>query len=247
MKLMKILSIAFGLLAMLNSCEKDEDNLSDEKKVLIDQFNNSTSIGSFSGISFSDTLNSTGAVFKRNLESRIEYSFPDAMPHEGTIEMRIMVMRGYTYDDYELDYSNSSAVIFNTGIQDHWYLGVMNFRVSNNGSIQLNTGIDSNPTSKTLTANGTSFKFNEWHIVGFSYGDQGQYLMVDGEIVASNTEYTYSMQSGGDWGKNRCIPTLGELKSVFWENNQYDRGFEGIVDYLRISTEQKDWGDFVKE
>ena len=38
---------------------------------------------------------------------------------------------------------------------------------------------------ESLTATGTGFRFNEWHSVGISFGDQGQYISLDGVLVAS--------------------------------------------------------------
>jgi len=49
------------------------------------------------------------------------------------------------------------------------------------------------------------------------------------------------LQTCGDWSSKRDIPTVGEIKSVFWGNNQYDQGFEGTLDRFRASNAQQDW------
>jgi hypothetical protein len=113
--------------------------------------------------------------------------------------------------------------------------------VDNTGSISLTTALTATPTSHTLSASGTTFRFNKWHVVSFSYGSQGQYLKVDGQLVASNSSYTETLQTCGDWGNNRDNPTVGEIHSVFWANNQYDLGFEGTLDRFRASNTQQDW------
>ena len=61
--------------------ENNMVNFSVQPKVLIDHLTNANSIGSSSGISFTDTPYGTGAVFERTDESRIELPFPDPLPH----------------------------------------------------------------------------------------------------------------------------------------------------------------------
>ncbi|MFA5971702.1 MAG: T9SS type A sorting domain-containing protein [Lentimicrobiaceae bacterium] len=209
-------------------------------QVIIDELNGST-LGTATGITYTTTPSGQGAVFTRTSESRIEYPFSMGLPHQGTIEMAINVAKGYSYDNYTLRDNQSSAMIFNTGPSDVWYLGAMWLSVDVSGGISLSTALTATPTWHTLSAQNTNFRFNEWHIVSFSYGSQGQYLKVDGQLVASNPSYTETLQACGNWGSNRDIPTIGEIKSVFWGNNRYDQGFEGILDRFRASDVQQDW------
>lgn len=208
--------------------------------IINDELNGST-LGDANGISYVETPNGQGALFSRATEGRIEYPFSKGLPHEGTIEMLIKVTKGYSYDNYSLLDDQQSAFIFNTGPSDVWYLGAMWLVVNKNGDVSLSTALTTTPTSHTLSALNTTFRFNEWHIVSFSYGNQGQYLKVDGQLVASNTNYTETLQACGDWGNERCEPTIGEIKSVFWGNNRYDQGFEGVLDRFRASNAQRDW------
>jgi|GEM_PF-3052778 len=213
---------------------------SSSAQVILDELDGST-IGNATGVTYTSTPNGQGAVFTRASESRIEYPFSLGLPHEGTIEMLIKVSKGYFYDNYILKDNQSGAFIFNTGPSDVWYLGAMWLVVDSLGGVSLSTALTANPTSHSLSASNTTFRFNEWHIVSFSYGSQGQYLKVDGQLVASNNNYKETLQACGSWGSIRDNPTIGKMKSVFWVNNRYDQGFEGILDRFRASSSQQDW------
>jgi len=207
---------------------------------IVDELNGST-LGVSNGITYMKTPHGQGAVFSRMNESRIEYPFTKGLPHEGTIEMLIKVNKGYQYSNYSLQDNLKQAYIFSTGQSDVWNKGAMWLNVNNNGDINLTTALTSEPTSHTLSATATKFRFNEWHIVSFSYGSQGQFLMIDGQLVASDASYTETLQTCGDKFGNRVNPTVGEFRSLIWENNQHENGFEGILDVLRASSIQNDW------
>ncbi|MCF8363006.1 MAG: hypothetical protein K9G70_10330 [Prolixibacteraceae bacterium] len=219
----------------LFKCEVYED-----VDVIEDELNDS-SLGNTIGITYKSTPNNKGAVFSLESESRIEYPFSSGLPIEGTIEMLVKIESGYSYDNYELNYNKSSAIVFNTGPSDVWYEGAIWFSVSSNGAVSLTTALTAEPTSHTLKASNTDFSFNEWHIVAFSYGREGQFIKIDDNVVASNSKITERLTSCGDRFGNRVVPAIGEAKSVFWANNRYDQGFEGIVDCFRASNKQMDW------
>ncbi len=210
--------------------------------VILEEFNGSVQ-GNEYGISYVQTPNGQGALFQKEKESRIEYPFSMGFPKQGTIECLIKIDCGYGYRDYELSFSDSNARIFDTGKADVWWPGAMWFNVYNNGGIRLSTSTDyaTAGAEHTLSATETSFRFNEWHTVGFSYGSQGQYIMVDGEEVEYDTSYTESMNTCGNFEEPVNNPTVGEVVSGFWNENQYGQSFEGVIDALRISNKQRDW------
>jgi len=210
-------------------------------RIIMEEFNGS-SIGDSYGIVYTNTINGQGAVFSRVKESRIEYPFSMGFPHEGTIEYLIKIYSGYRYSDYVLNDNSDCARIFDTGSQDVWYPGAMWIDVCNDGTINLGTATTyAQPEYHNLTATGTDFAFNEWHTIGISFGSQGQYIMLDGNIVASNASYTESLQTCGNFTSAVNVPTVGELVSCFWVNNRHDAGFEGVIDRFRVSEKQKDW------
>ena len=152
--------------------------------IIMEEFNGNT-IGNSYGIVYTNTINGQGAVFSRVKESRIEYPFSIGFPHEGTIEYLIKVYHGYRYSDYVLNDNSDCARIFDTGSQDVWYPGAIWIDVCDNGTINLGTATAyAQPESHNLKATGTDFAFNEWHTIGISFGSQGQYIMLDGNIVA---------------------------------------------------------------
>lgn len=207
---------------------------------LNDELNGST-LGKGYGVTWASSPNGKGAVFSSASESRIEYPFSVGLPHEGTIEMQIKVTSGYSYSNYALNENQTSALIFNTGPSDVWFEGAMWLNVDNTGNISLTTALTATPTSHVLLAEKTNFRFDEWHVVSFSYGSEGQYIRLDGNIVASNKTYTETLQACGNRSGGRVVPSIGEANSVFWSNNRYDQGFEGTLDNFRFSKKQKDW------
>ena len=209
-------------------------------QVIMDELNGST-LGIATGITYTTTPNGQGAVFSRTSESRIEYPFSMGLPHQGTIEMLVKVTKAYSYDNYTLLDNQSNAYIFNSGPSDVWYLGAMWLIGDNTGNVSLTTALTATPTAHKLAASSTTFRFNEWHVLSFSYGSQGQYVKVDGQLVASNSSYTETLQTCGNWSSTRDNPTIGEMKSVFWGNNKYDQGIEGVLDRFRTSSTQQDW------
>ena len=209
--------------------------------IIMEEFNGNT-IGNSYGIVYTNTINGQGAVFSRVKESRIEYPFSIGFPHEGTIEYLIKIYSGYRYSDYFLNDNSDCARIFDTGSQDVWYPGAIWIDVCNDGTINLGTATTyAQPECHNLKATGTDFTFNEWHTIGISFGSQGQYIMLDGNIVASNASYTESLQTCGNFTSAVNVPTIGELVSCFWVNNRHDAGFEGVIDRFRVSEKQEDW------
>lgn len=207
---------------------------------VIDELNGS-SIGKPFGIDYVNAVNGQGAVFSRRAESRIQY--PNT-PSEGTLEWWINIRNGYRYVDYVVYENESSAMIFTTDVQggDVTWPGSTWFFVGSDGMLSLvmaTTKYDG--PRQILKAEKTSFRFNQWHSLGISFGRQGQYLMLDGVLVASAVRNTQRLGRGGNHTSPIDVPTVGEAVSGVWSNNRYDGGFEGIVDRFRISNQQRDW------
>jgi len=95
--------------------------------------------------------------------------------------------------------------------------------------------------AQRVQADNINFKFGQWHAIGISYGSEGQHIMFDGHIVASEPTHTQELGRGGNHSSPIDIPTIGESVSGAWNNNQHEGGFDGIVDRFRVSDIQKDW------
>lgn len=221
-------------------------NLCFAGQILLDEFDGST-VGTPHGVAYVVAKNGQGARFSPDLESRIQYSFGSQIPTQGTIEFQIFVESGYNYSSSTLNEGNDSALIFTTDIQggDVTWPGSTWVYASQNGDIRFHIAGEKYESGwnaeYVLNAIGTTFRFNEWHTIGLSYGDQGRHIMVDGELVATNTVQTQHLGRGGTHSAPVDIPTIGESVPGFWQNNQWEGGFVGIVDRFRTSDSQSDW------
>jgi thiol-disulfide isomerase/thioredoxin len=209
---------------------------------LVDELANA-SVGDPRGISWTNAMGNRGAVFSAANASRIEY--PGRIPREGTLELWINVASGYYYDNYAFRRNLDRAMIFSTDAQggDVTWPGTTKLFVSRNGDVSLVVAANKydNPPSAPLEAKGTPFRFGEWHAVGFSIGSLGQYIMVDGKVVAAAPTRTQEMGCAGTHRAPVDIPTVGETASHFWPRHRYEGGFEGIVARFRASATQRDW------
>lgn len=211
---------------------------SDEGSV-IDELDG-TSLGNPVGVEYVETPNGRGAVFSRRNQSRIQ--FPTQIPNEGTLEWRIKIDSGYEYQDYKLTENKPAALIFTTAGPDVWYPGSTWVTANADGTLTLDMATTKYQGRKqTLVAKNTNFRFGRWHSIGISYGSTGQYILLDGVVVASALQNTQRLGRGGTHDAAVDIPTIGEFVSRFWANNRYESGFEGILDSFRVSKKQKHW------
>jgi len=210
--------------------------------VVFEEFNGSTA-GISHGITFS-SIGDRGAVFSSQNDTRIEYSFNNRFPRQGTLEFLIKVYSGYHYDNYIFYPSDTSAQIFGTDIPggDVYWPGGMRIRVSRSGTIFWDTETKfGQPVTHDATVKNSPFRFGEWHTIGISYGSEGQYVMVDGALIYSDPSFTMAMSSAGNFNSPVDVPTIGQNVSGFWAYHRYDGGFNGIVGRFRASSAQRDW------
>jgi tetratricopeptide (TPR) repeat protein len=220
--------------------------------IFTDELTN-TSSGNVYGISWTNGIGNHGAVFSAANSSRIEYA--GEVPREGTFELWINVASGYRYDDYTFRGDLETAMVFSTDVQggDVTWPGTTKFYVSRNGNVSLVVAENKydNPPTNAIEAQGTPFRFGEWHAVGFSAGSLGEYIMVDGKVVAAAPTRTQQIGCAGTHQAPADLPTVGETASHYWPRHRYEGGFEGIVARFRASPKQQDWylarGIFEKE
>ncbi len=231
-----------GAAAQPSTVSQDSLSGTPPNTVIMDEFNGSTA-GQPYGISYVSTPYGEGALFSRAADSRIEYR--SRIPAQGTLEWWINVSSGYHYQNYQLYANQPRAMIFSTDANggDVTWPGTTKLFVNDNGEVSLfiATNMGNQPPAQTLVARATSFRFNQWHAIGVSYGSEGEYIMVDGHLVASAPENTESLGAAGNHQEPLDVPTIGDTVSHFWAPHQYDGGFEGIVDRFRASSEQRDW------
>jgi hypothetical protein len=209
---------------------------------IVEDLDGIVKVGRASGIVFKPALNGKGAVFTRANSSHIEY--PSGISREGTLEFVVNIASGYYYQDYNLRSNQSCAQLFTTDVQggDVTWPGSTWFSVCGNGDVRLEMGTQKGSNvHQALKAIGTQFRFNEWHSIGMSYGSNGQAIMVDGKLVASDPTHRQMLGVGGDHSRPKDVPTIGESVSGFWARHRYEGGFEGMVRRFRASAKQDDW------
>jgi hypothetical protein len=209
---------------------------------LMDELEGST-IGAPHGIRWVAAIGGHGAGFSAKKSSRIEY--PGMVPPEGTLELWIKVDSGYQYSNFNFSATPDNALIFSTDARggDVTWPGTTRLDVARSGDVSLfiATSKYNRPAAVPTEAHGTKFRFGEWHAIGISYGGQGQFIMVDGDVVASAPAQTHGLGSAGNHQTPPDIPTIGETVSHYWRLHQYEGGFEGVVARFRVSPKQQDW------
>jgi len=209
--------------------------------VLLDNLNGST-LGIASGITYSDGEADKVANFRLEQESRIQYK----LPKQGTLLMRILVNNGYNYSNFKLTNNTEDATIFTTTGADQWWPGSTWLSVNNNGKVTFDMSTSFGATKpKQMVESAAGFSFNQWHELGISFGSKGQHIYLDGQLVASNPNNKQTMGYGGD-AANPNAPCdkaiLGHWHSCIFAHNQFESGFNGQVDKVKISDKQLDWG-----
>jgi thiol-disulfide isomerase/thioredoxin len=201
------------------------------------------SMGQAHGIRWTKALGDHGAVFAAADSSRIEY--PTQIPSEGTLEFWIKVDSGYQYSNFVFTPNLARAMIFSTDVHggDVTWPGMIKLLVSRSGEVSLYMAVAkyNQPPAAPTEARGTRFRFGEWHAIGISYGSQGQFIMVDGTVVASAPTRTQTLGRSGNHETPLDVPTIGETVSHYWAHHQYEGGFEGALARFRVSTKQQDW------
>lgn len=206
-----------------------------------DKFAGNT-IGAATGIRWTNAIGNQGAVFSAADSSRIEY--PGLIPAQGTLEFWIKVNDGYHYDNYRFMSNQNDAMIFSSDVQggDVTWPGTTKISVTHDGGLSLWMATVKGVNQVSATeARKTSFRFGEWHAIGVSYGSYGQYVMLDGKIVASSPGRTQTFGWAGNQQSPLDVPTIGETVSHFWQHHRYEGGFDGEVAGFRVSGTQRDW------
>ena len=189
------------------------------------------------GINYSNLNGREIIQLNSNDESRLQlpYSY---MPMSGSLVMDINVSSGYRYSNSVFSNNLDSALIFTTDIQggDVTYAGSSWLTVNRDGDISFSiaTSKYGNTPRQVVKIDSTDFRFDAWHQIGISFGITGQKIYLDGQILIENSANTEELGAGGNHSSPIDIPTIGESVPGFWSNNQYEGGFNGMLDDVFI-------------
>ena len=212
---------------------------------ICENFNGSLNKGAGFNITYTPTESSKGLKFGKNIDSRVEYNINDLISASGTVEMLVKVDSAYYYDGNSEPVlkENSCAPLFMTDWADVTWPGSAHFFGCNDGKVYLaiaDSKYGVTPWQKTEATN-TDFAFGKWVRVGFSYGEKGQTISVNGVVVASSPNNTQTLGSGGTNVSPSGMATIGEFSSKALDPNLFEGGYEGIIDWIRVSPNDNDW------
>lgn len=196
--------------------------------------------GKAHGVTFGDGV----AKLSQMRESRIAYSYARGFPREGFMEMLVRVDEGYRYSHGSLMTQQSCALIFTTDVQggDVTWLGSAWLYACANGDITFHLAgakfKEGWEDRFRLKAQGTPFRFGEWARVGIAFGEEGQYILLNGVVVAANPDNRQKLDGGGNERGPQDQPTIGESVSSLWGNNQHEGGFDGAVAKVWVASTQ---------
>ena len=190
---------------------------------LLDQFNFSHRGESSNNLSYVKTPIGIGARFSQAKNSRIEYAGED-LPTSGTIEFLVRVQSAYRSD-----------VSSNEACAQLMISRRTRFNVCKSGLVSMALIPINAKNATTFTAPKTRFRFNEWHLLSFSYGQKtGSGIAIDGQaitdpVIGTSPDLTRSEKA-----------TLGDFETQL-NSKTVHIGFEGVIDALRLSPKEEDW------
>jgi hypothetical protein len=195
------------------------------------------------GLGSANALGGNSAVFSAAKSSRIEYG--EYISEEGTLEMWIKVNHGYHYDNYQLQDNQDWAIVFSSDSVggDVPWPGATKLIVKANGdlTLRMENAKNTQPSALETVARATDFRFGEWHSIGISYGSEGQWIMLDGKLVAGSPSFKQKLGRAGNHQEPLDEATIGETVSHFWAHHRYEGGFDGVLAGVRLSKRQRDW------
>jgi hypothetical protein len=195
----------------------------------------------FSTVTYGASPLSQALLLGRGQDFTIEYRLDGGFPKSGTVEMQVMVTGAYEYSNGAFA-ERSCAPLFLTDWADVTWPGSTWFLGCSDGRLILDMSTEKYGANRQrLEVNSSQFKFGQWVRVGFSYGQFGQSISVNGVTIASNAGNTQQLGSGGTHEAPSNVGTIGKFRSKFFPLKQFDVGVDGAVDWIRVSPYKNDW------
>lgn len=190
---------------------------------LLDQFNFSHRGENSNNLSYVKTPIGVGARFTQAKNSRIEYAGDD-LPTSGTIEFLVRIQSAYRSDVS----SNEACAQLMISRRTRFY-------VCKSGLVSMALIPINAKNAITFTVPKTRFRFNEWHLISFSFGQKtGSGIAIDGQAITDPTVGTSTDLTRSEKA------TIGDFETQLNAKTVHI-GFEGVIDALRLSPKEQDW------
>lgn len=198
-------------------------------------------VGEFKPSDGSDAL----VIAGWNDQQIMQYGLDFGFPLSGTIEMRVLVTaaseRDYRYPG-GFRWALPCAPLFLTDWNQVTWPGSTWLYACPDGTVFLEMAAQKGSTARQLLrAEKTEFRYGKWVRVGISYGSAGQAISIDGVTVAVNATNRQTLGSGGTEEGPRGRAYLGFYRSDAPLELRKEGGFEGLVDWFRVSGRPQDW------
>lgn len=218
----------------------------------IDSLNGGSNYGQYFSVNFSpfacrstalftgDSLNKINTVLAvpslRYTSSNGNTLF--ATPKTGTIEFKLFPKRGLIrpVGNYTLAQESDTGYVLNilpsVGIERNTFF----LFFSKWGGLQV--AVDSIVLGNIANGVPGPLKLNEWNNIGISYGDKGIHVMLNGQTFASDPHVIDAAHAAllGRFNFGAYQGRIGYDITPF-----YFKGFEGALDLVRFSQQQKDF------
>lgn len=194
---------------------------------------NNNSIGTANLINYQNSFcdgeaNFNGTPVSADNYPVIRYQKSSWIPKQGTIEMLVKVTNGYSSFFGISTTSATLLAIDSNGLDKSSFIAAYS-----NGNISFRRYNPATQSFTDVTATGTPFRFNQWHVISVSYGSNGTVIRVNGITYVTNSTVITPMHSGNGF--------LGGSNFSDGANWWGIYGFKGQVDKIRFSYSQSDW------
>jgi hypothetical protein len=185
------------------------------------------------------------AIAGWNDQQFMQYGLDSGFPLSGTIEMRVFVTAASERVSRYADGYRTNlpcAPLFLTAWNEVTWPGSTWLYACPDGAVYIEMATQKgSPVRQVLRAEKTEFRYGKWVRVGFSYGNAGQAISIDGTTVAFNGANRQTLGSGGTDLMPRNRAYLGFYRSEAPLATRTEGGFEGLVDWFRVSGRPQDW------
>ncbi len=221
------------------------------KESVIDSLNGSSTFGYSTNLAYRDTLCRKLAWFGADSLENLNFPFggrflryPDLVsgnelfqvPKSGTIEMKLFPVSGLVKKLGTPAEARDTGYVLNGFPLLYRESNLFHLMFTKWGGLQLM--IDSNGLGHIEPGRAGPLMLNQWNHIGFSYGDKGIKLMVNGSLYDSSVQV---IDTSLFRLRSVLIGTFVLTVSPNFYVQRYYKGFAGGIDMMRFSLKQNDF------